>query len=440
MHETTALHTDQYELTAVRSALSSKVALRQAVFEVFARSLPMGRRYGTFCGVGRLIEALGNFHFGDDELDFLAQRGVIDTELLSYLDGWRFNGTVSAYSEGEPYFPFSPVLRIEGTFAEACIVETLVLSILNHDTAIASAASRMVSAANGRSLVEMGGRRTHEEAALAVARAAYIAGFTATSNLEAGRRYGIPTVGTAMHAFTLAHDDELSAFRAQVATLGVTTTLLVDTYDIEDGIRHAVQAAQEVGATGPGAIRIDSGILHEEVGKARHLLDELGAVGTKITVTSDLDEFAIRDLAASAVDSYGVGTKLVTGSGAPTAGFVYKLVAIEDGDTMRPVAKRSASKVSIGGRKVPYRVIEGHRATAECFSIDGRLPSSVRALQHTVMIDGYPVMATPLSVLRDHAARALAELPPDATVVDPGDPIFFASRADEEDNHLVGIA
>ena len=244
------------------------------------------------------------------------------------------------------------MLVVESTFAEGVVLETLVLSILNHDTAIASAASRMTSAAGDRPCIEMGSRRTHEEAAVAAARAADIAGFATTSNLEAGRRYGVPTAGTAAHAFTLVHDYEREAFEAQVASLGPGTTLLVDTYDVPEGVRTAVAVA----GTSLGAVRLDSGDLLVQAREVRALLDALGATATRIIVTSDLDEYAIAALAAAPVDAYGVGTQLVTGSGAPTASMVYKLVARSDDDgVMRPVEKRSASKTSVGGRKWALR-------------------------------------------------------------------------------------
>ena len=253
------------------------------------------------------------------------------------------------------------MLTVRAPFAEGVLLETLALSVLNHDSAIASAAARMVAAACERPCIEMGSRRTHEEAAVAAARAAYMVGFASTSNLEAGRRYGVPTTGTSAHAFTLLHDDERSAFRAQVDALGPGTTLLVDTYDVDQGIRTAVEVA------GPelGGIRLDSGDLPTLAAHARELLDSLGATRTRIVVTSDLDEYAISGLMAAPVDRYGVGTSLVTGSGAPTAGMVYKLVE-RDGV---PVAKKSEGKRSVGGRKHAVRRHDADGiATAEVVS------------------------------------------------------------------------
>ena len=329
------------------SALRDGTAQRRCVFEVFARRLPDGRRYGVVAGTARLLDAIADFTFDDEVLELLPRRGVVDDGTAEFLADYRFGGDIDGYPEGELYFPVSPVLTVSGTFAEAVVLETLALSILNHDCAIASAAARMVTAAAGRPIIEMGSRRTHEQAAVAAARAAYLAGFASTSNLEAARRYGVPTAGTAAHAFTLLHDDERAAFAAQVAALGTGTTLLVDTYDITRGIELAVEVA------GPelGAIRIDSGDLGVLARHAREQLDSLGATGTRIVVSGDLDEYAIAALAATPVDAYGAGTAVVTGSGAPTAGMVYKLVEVDG----RPVAKRSEHKASHGGRKTALR-------------------------------------------------------------------------------------
>ena len=359
-----ALKTDHYELTMLAAARRDGVAQRRAVFEVFTRRLPTGRRYGVLGGLGRLLDELERFRFGDAELAFLERAGFLDAATLEHLSGYRFGGEILAYREGELFFPGSPVLAVEATFGDAVLLETLVLSVLNHDSAVASAAARMVDAAAGRTLIEMGGRRAHEEAAVAAARIAHLVGFDASSNLEAGRRYGVPTAGTAAHAFTLAHPDESSAFASQLDALGLGTTLLVDTFDVPAAIRTGVALAQERGASGPGAIRLDSGDLAVEASAARALLDELGATDTRIVVSSDLDEYLIDDLIEreAPVDAFGVGTKVVTGSGAPTAGFVYKLVAVADDDDpdspLRPVAKRSSAKVSHGGRKRAWRRLD----------------------------------------------------------------------------------
>ena len=334
----------------LRAALASGSADRHCGFEAFARRLPDGRRYGVVAGTGRVLDAIRAFRFGDDELAAIAD--FLDAATLDWLADFSFGGDIDGYREGDLYFPGSPILSVRGTFAECVVLETLILSILNHDSAIASAAARMASAKAGRTMIEMGSRRTHEEAAVAASRAAYLAGFDATSNLEAVRRHGVPGAGTSAHSFTLLHTspdgpDEVAAFQAQVDALGVGTTLLVDTYDIAQGVRNAIAVA------GPelGAVRIDSGDLGEMARQVRAQLDSLGAQATKIVVSGDLDEYAIAALRAEPVDAYGVGTSLVTGSGAPTAGMVYKLVEVDG----IPVAKRSSDKTSRGGNKHAVR-------------------------------------------------------------------------------------
>jgi nicotinate phosphoribosyltransferase len=425
---TTSLLTDRYELTMLEAALRSGAAGRGCVFEVFTRSLPDGRRYGVTAGTGRLLEALTAFRFSDADLTALEATRVVDRDTMGWLAGYRFSGDIWGYGEGECFFPGSPILLVEGSFAEAVLLETLVLSILNHDSAIAAAASRMVAHAVPRPCLEMGSRRTHEEAAVAAARAAYVAGFAGTSNLEAGRRYGVPTIGTAAHAFTLVHDDERAAFTAQVNALGTGTTLLVDTYDVAQGVATAV----EVAGPGLGAVRLDSGDLLEQAFSVRAQLDRLGATSTRIVVTSDLDEHAIAALAAAPVDAYGVGTSLVTGSGAPTAGLVYKLVARQDRDgELIGVAKRSRDKRGIAGQKTPTRQIgPDGLARAEWIGIGpaGILPARApdggrnRELLIPLVRHGEIVGSEPLDAARARHAASLAELPPTARQLSRGDP------------------
>lgn len=418
--DSTALLTDHYELTMLQAALKAGTAERRSVFELFGRRLAGGRRYGVVAGVGRALDAIEAFRFDSEQLAIL--EGVVDGPTLEWLAGYRFTGDVWGYAEGETFFPQSPLLVVEASFAEAVVLETVLLSIYNHDSAIATAASRMTLAAGERPCIEMGSRRTHEAAAIAAARAAYVAGFTATSNLAARARFGVPTTGTSAHAFTLLHDTEEQAFQAQVASLGKGTTLLVDTYDIAEAVAKAVEIA------GPelGAVRIDSGDLGLLAHDVRRQLDDLGATETKIIVTSDLDEYAIAGLAAAPVDGYGVGTQLVTGSGHPTAGFVYKLVAREgaSGD-LEPVAKKSASKTSIGGRK--YALRRRNRkdiSDAEVIGI-GTPPagdSNDRPLLTQLVKSGEVVGREPLDAARDRHRASVAELPVIAHSLLKGDP------------------
>jgi nicotinate phosphoribosyltransferase len=413
----TGLLTDHYELTMVQASLRDGTADRRCTFEVFARRLPDGRRYGVVAGTGRLLEAIETFGYDSDQLAELVGRGVVDQDTSDWLRDYRFTGDVSGYAEGEVFLPGSPVLTVDGTFAEAVLLETLSLSVLNHDSAVASAAARMAHAAGDRPCIEMGSRRTHEQAAVAAARAAYLGGFATTSNLAAGRRYGVPTSGTAAHSWTLLHEREADAFRAQVAALGVGTTLLVDTYDIAEGVRIAVEVA------GPrlGAIRIDSGDLPVLAHQARAQLDELGAHDTRIVLSGDLDEYGLAALATAPVDTYGVGTSVVTGSGAPTAGFVYKLVEVEG----RAVAKRSEDKSTRGGRKTAVR---RHRptgtATEEVIGIQAE-PScrdGDRALQVPLVRNGTLLDIPSLPESRQHLQDVLKTLPWQGLALSRGEP------------------
>ncbi|MGP0222909.1 nicotinate phosphoribosyltransferase [Paenarthrobacter sp. NCHU4564] len=414
-HPATSLYTDHYELTMLQAALHSGAAHRRSVFEAFARRLPDGRRYGVVGGTGRLLEGIADFRFGDAELAFLEHNKVVNRETLDFLANYKFTGDIWGYAEGEAYFPNSPILIVESTFAEACILETYILSVLNHDSAIASAASRMTTAAGNRPCIEMGSRRTQEESATAAARAAVIAGFASTSNLEAGRRYGIKTVGTAAHSFTLLHDTEREAFEAQIAAFGPGTSLLVDTYDVETAVRTAVELAGDK----LGAVRLDSGDLVAQAQWVRQLLDDLGNHNTRIVVTSDLDEFAIAALQSAPVDSYGVGTSLVTGSGAPTASMVYKLVSrTNDHGEFISVAKAAKNKVSVGGRKYALRKLnERGIATQEIVGIGHRPEDdgNDRPLLQQFVKNGelLPGWTGPEGVVRakERHAASMAELP-----------------------------
>jgi nicotinate phosphoribosyltransferase len=418
-----ALLTDHYELTMLEAALTRGTAHRRCVFEVFTRRLPSGRRYGVVAGVARVLDAIEAFQFTDEQRAFLVDSGVVGPVTADWLADYRFTGDVRGYAEGDCFFPYSPIMTVEGTFAEAVLLETVVLSILNHDCAVAAAASRMTLAAGDRPCIEMGSRRTHEASAVAAARAAYLAGFASTSNLAAGHRYGIPTRGTAAHAFVLLHDTEADAFAAQVAALGEGTTLLVDTYDVEAAVALAVRLA----GTGLGGVRLDSGDLLEQAHRVRQRLDALGARNTAIVVTSDLDEFAIAALAAAPVDAYGVGTQLVTGSGAPTASLVYKLVARQgdDGDWVA-VEKRSVDKGGTGGRKQAVRRRRAGVAVAESLAVGGPpLPGDDdRPLQVDLVREGEVVGREPLATARDRHLRCRSELPPPARQMSQGDPVI----------------
>jgi nicotinate phosphoribosyltransferase len=430
------LLTDHYELTMVRAALRAGTANRRCIFELFARRLPEGRRYGVVGGVGRALRALRHFRFDDESLRFLRDREVVDEAVADWLANYEFSGDIWGYPEGEIYFPGSPLVMVESTFSEAVVLETLLLSIYNHDSAIASAASRMTAIAGDRPIIEMGSRRTHELAAVAAARAAYLAGFSSTSNLEAGRRYGVPTRGTSAHSFTMLHATEREAFAAQIAELGEQTTLLVDTYDVMEAVRTGVELTE--GRL--GAVRLDSGDLGLLAAQVRELLDSLGAIHTKIVVTSELDEFALAALSGAPVDGYGVGTALVTGSGHPTCEFVYKLVARAESDEpespMLAVAKKSVNKISIGGRKYALRRLSAQgTAEAEIVGV-GIAPdgdNNDRPLLVKLVESGKIVGEESLETIRQRHLRSRAELPLEALKMSRGEPVIETVWAGTDD-------
>lgn len=403
-----AFKTDLYEFTMLQSALEAGVAHRRGVFELFNRKLPNGRQYAVTAGTARAIEAITQFHFDESDLKFLST--YLNEQTIDYLRNFFFQGTVYGYPEGELFFPYSPLLTVESTFGEAVLLETLLLSIMNYDSAVASAASRLRVAAKDMSLKELGSRRANEDAAVAAARAAFIAGFDGTSNVLAAQRYGVPVYGTSAHAFTLANESEKEAFIAQVKALGVSTTLLVDTYDISQGIRNAVEAA------GPelGAIRIDSGDPMVEIPAARKLLDELGATGTRIVFSGDLNYDVVTRIAEAGLpcDGLGIGSSVVTGDGYPNCGFVYKLVAMEYADgKMHPVAKKASGKGSVGGRKTVFRnydddwnISEEHIFTYEP---DGEETKDMIRMQEVFIERGRIVKLPALLEARDRHASSV---------------------------------
>jgi len=403
------------------AAIKSGAATRHTVFEVYARRLPGGRRYGVFAGIDRFLAYLAAFRFTPQECDALERMHVISPQTRDYLANFTFTGDIVAYREGELYFPGSPVVTVSAPFGEAVVLETLLLSVLNHDTAIATAAARMVQTANPRVLVDFGARRTHEQAAVAAARAAYITGFAGTSNLQAGATYNIPTVGTSAHAFTLLFDREEDAFAAQIAAAGPGTTLLVDTFDVTAGITHALNVA----GTALGAVRIDSGDLMQNTTAARSLLDAAGATNTRIVVSGDLDEYKVAALAGAPIDSFGIGTRLVTGSGQPTAEFVYKMVArqLAPNLPLAPVAKKGGAKATVGGRKQAVRQLVDGKAVAEILHPYGTPHhAGEEPLQHPVVTAGVARQPESLDVLRAHHQQAIETLAPDAFALAPGNP------------------
>ena len=403
-----SMMTDMYEYTMLDATLRDGTANRDCVFEVFTRHLPEGRRYGVVAGIGRLLDELEAFQPSEADLRFLSDRHIVDKETITWLENYHFNGTIRGYREGEAYFPNSPILQVEGTFGECTLL------------------------AKNRPCMDMGGRRTNEWAAVAAARASIVGGFKGTANLLAAQLYGLTAIGTAAHCFTLVHDSERAAFESQIAALGKNTTLLVDTYNIEEAVRTAVEVA------GPelGGVRIDSGDLAALAQRVRNQLDALGAVNTKITVTNDLDEYAIAALQTAPVDSYGVGTQLVTGSGAPTCAMVYKLTErMGAHGVMEPVAKKSKDKATVPGRKLAFRSYEYSLASCEHV-----IAGSAQALADFAPGEGWKNLLVDyvdhgqiddqwrghdaIINARDYHAQSLSELPITAQSLMRGDPVI----------------
>ncbi len=396
----TALLTDRYELTMLQATLRDGTAQRSCVFELFARRLSGGRRYGVIAGVGRLLDALESFRFGEAELAWLREAEVVDEDTIAWLADYSFSGSIWGYPEGEIYFPYSPVLIVEGTFAECVILETLFLSILNHDSAIASAAARMVSAAGERPCIEMGSRRTHE----------LVGRCRGARGVRLGlRRHLQPRGGSYVR-----HPDDRHE-RALVHAAARHRARCVRGADPRARHRHHAAGrhlrhpgGRRAGGRGrrygarrrtprlrrPGLARQD---------RTQAARRDSAPTSTRITVTSDLDEHAIAALASAPVDGYGVGTALVTGSGVPTSSFVYKLVARvgEDGE-MVSVAKASKDKISVGGRKYALRRHDkraSRRPRSSASAASRRGPG--RSLLVELVRDGKRIHDEPLDAARD---------------------------------------
>jgi nicotinate phosphoribosyltransferase len=391
----------------LEAAIADGTADKECAFEAFARKNPAGR-WGIMAGIGRLVGALNDFVFTGDQLEYLSS--FLRPETLDYLEKFTFSGRVTAFPDGELWLAGEPLISVQGSFAQCVVIETVVLSILNSSIGVASAAARIRQLVGAdTTLIEMGSRRIHEIGAVDMARAAAIGGFDATSNLEAGFTHGIETAGTAAHAWIMAHEDEYDSFVRQLETLGVGTTLLVDTYDITRGIERAVAAANSLDASGPGAIRIDSGDLAVEARRGRDLLDSLGATNTRILLSSDLDYDSISALVSDGVpaDAYGVGTRLAA---AAPPGIVYKLVEIEDAGVMRHVVKLSATpgKSCFGGRRRVGRHYDDGRGVYDIVGFaDEELDDTVDLRR--VVFDGHAMELgiEPVAVAKERRGRSV---------------------------------
>lgn len=424
-----ALFTDLYELTMLQ-AYHREAMDGVAVFDLFVRELPDSRNFLLVAGIDEALRYLEQLRFEDADLRFLEAQGQFTDEFLAYLADFRFTGSVRAMAEGTPVFANEPVFEVTAPVAEAQLVETYVLNQITYQTIAASKGARSVLAAEGRPVIDFGSRRAHgTDAALKAARAMHVAGFAATSNVLAGQRYGIPITGTMAHSYIEAHDHEIDAFR-EFAALYPQTTLLVDTYDTEEGVRRVVGLARELGdAFRVRAIRLDSGDLADLARKSRAILDEAGLADVRIAVSGGLDEYAIAELRASGapIDAYAVGTNVVTSADAPKLDSAYKLVAYEG----RGRIKLSTKKATWPDRKQVFRrFVEGVAAGDVIGLADETLDGE--PLLREVMRDGrrLPAGSEPLDVARHRAAEEMARLPSRLRSLDAADPPYAVRVSD----------
>ena len=405
---------DLYELTMGESYVAEGIAERQATFSLFFRTLPAGWGYALASGLEEALRYLEELRFRDDDVAFLRETGRFTEPFLEQLGDFRFSGAVRALPEGTPVFPQEPLLEVTGRLLETQLVETMLLNIVHLHTLVASKASRSVDAAGGRTLVDFSLRRTHGgEAGLAVARASYLAGFDATSNVLGGRAYRIPVAGTMAHSYVESFADETAAFRAYARTFPDDAILLVDTYDTVEGVRRAVEVGRELAERGHrlAGVRLDSGDVASLSVSAREILDEAGFTEAVVFASGAIDEYEIaRLLAAGAqVDGFGVGTKMGVSADAPFLDVAYKLVEIDG----RPVLKLSTGKASLPGRKQVWRVREGSRIVRDVLALEGAELEGEPLLRE-VMHDGRVTRGEPLEAMRERARRERDSLPDSA--------------------------
>lgn len=417
-----ALATDLYQITMMAGYYASGQTAPRT-FELFVRGLPEGRQYLMAAGLEQALDYLSALRFTAEEVEWLrsvpALGSVPPMFFDDYLTAFRFTGDVWALEEGEIFFGHEPILRVTAPAAEAQLVETALLGIITFQTSVASKASRVVAAASGRSVIEFGSRRAHgPDAAVHAARAAYIAGCASTSNVEAGRRFGIPVSGTMAHSWVMGFGNEIDAFRQYMAIFGEHSTLLIDTYDTAAAARRIVQAGLR-----PSAVRIDSGDLAALAREVRQVFDAGGLTATRILVSGDLDEWQIEKLLAAGapIDEFGVGTAISTVRDAPGLGGVYKLVETMEGKSARPTVKLSTGKRTYPGRKQVWRVTQAGIADYDVLGLEGETGQDGRPLLVRAMRQGVRVLpAVPLEETRQRALERVAQLPPSLRAMAPG--------------------
>ncbi|MCG7195872.1 nicotinate phosphoribosyltransferase [Fructilactobacillus sanfranciscensis] len=359
------LHTDDYEINMMATYFAKNMQNRHAVFEVYFRDMPFGNGYAVFAGLEHVIDYIKNLNFTDADIEYLRKEGDYSDEFLEYLRNFKFQGTIRSAYEGDLVFNNEPIVQVEGTIAECQLVETAILNIVNYQTLIATKAARIRSVAGNDPLLEFGSRRAQEvSAALWGTRAAYIGGFDATSNVLAGKEFGIPISGTHAHSLVEAFGNDYDAFKAYAET-HKDCVFLVDTFDtLKSGVPEAIRVAREMGdKINFNGVRIDSGDMAYISKRVREMLDKAGYPDTKIYASNDLDEYTISSLKMqhAKINVWGVGTKVITAFDQPALGAVYKLVSVEDNDgKMVDTIKLSnnAEKVSTPGKKQVWRITE----------------------------------------------------------------------------------
>ncbi len=427
-----ALLTDRYELAMLGAYLREGIAERRGVFELSVRRLPPHRRFLLVAGIDRAVRYLRDLRFTDDEVEYLRRApglaDVMTDAMVHYLREFRFRGDVDAIPEGEVCFESEPIVRVDGTLAEAQLLETFLLGVINAETRVASKAARVVFAADGRPVYEFGARRHDPAGAPFAGRAAWIAGCAGTSCEEAGLRFGVPVSGTCAHSYVLAHvdDGEAAAFARFAEAFESGTTLLIDTFDTREGALHAAAAGPNV-----RAVRVDSGDLDALGRDVRRILDASGRGDVKIFASDDLDEHRIDALvrAGAPYDGFGVGTAIALTPDAPSLGAIYKLVEIEDRRGVRvPVGKRSPGKPSLGGAKQVWRRRGDDGALVEdllglASEAPDALPDDAEPLLVPLMRMGKLVREMPTAheaarAARERASRAISSLPARLRAID----------------------
>ncbi|RLG20316.1 nicotinate phosphoribosyltransferase [Candidatus Micrarchaeota archaeon] len=411
-NQTAPLLTDLYQLTMCASYFDNGHR-GEATFDLFVRSMPPHRSYLLFAGLESALDYLKNLKFTDECINYLDSTKLFKDSFLSYLERFKFRGDVHAIAEGTLFFPNEPVMRVTAPLPQAQLVETFLLNTVNFQTLVASKAARIATSARNASLVDFSPRRDHgAEAALQVARSSYIAGFTGTSNVLAGKKYGIPIYGTVAHSFIMSYEYELDAFRAYSSTFPDKCLLLIDTYDTLKGARNAVKIGEELKKNGHSlmGVRLDSGNLLKLSRKVRELLDKSGFKKSIILASGNLDEYKIEKLVKkkAPIDSFGVGTALGTSNDAPFLNVNYKLSEFKG----KPVIKLSSGKMTLPGRKQVYRFYDGRgKMKHDLIGLESE-KSSGRALLKQVMKNGRLARKhPPLNSIRKNARRNLESLP-----------------------------